>query len=135
LNPLILVVDDDPAVRAMLARGLSKHDYDVACAATADDAYALLADARVDVLLLDLWLQHLAGDALALAMVRQWPAMAGRIVLMSGDPGMLEQRQSGGPGFPILAKPFTLTQVLYLVDRILTRGSDQRRNGTDSRQP
>jgi len=135
LNPLILVVDDDPAVRAMLARGLSKGGYEVACAATADDAYALLADSRVELLLLDLWLQHLAGDALALAIMRQWPEMAGRIVLMSGDPAMLEVRQAGGASFPMLAKPFTLAQVLYLIDDILARSSGQRRNGTDHGQP
>jgi len=126
----ILVVDDDPAVLRTLERGLERRGYDVMCATTPDAAYSMLDDPRVDVILLDLWMPEISGDALALAITRRWPRMEGRVVLMSGDPTMLERLQDQGSPFPVLAKPFTFSQVYRLIEAVAGEHRAKPRTGT-----
>jgi CheY-like chemotaxis protein len=58
--PSILVVDDDPAIRAMFVRTLAKHG-DVDQAASGDEALELLARRRYDAITLDLAMPRVDG--------------------------------------------------------------------------
>ena len=107
----ILIVDDDPDILRTLTRGLERRHYDVVCAAQADSAYTVLENQQVDVVVLDLLMPQIAGEALALAITSKWPRMVGRIILMSGDPTRGEQLKLKGAPFPFLAKPFSFDQV------------------------
>ena len=130
MNPCVLVVDDDPSVLRTLERGLKRRGYDVMCASTADTAYGLLEDPRVDIVLLDLWMPQISGDALAVAIAHRWPRMKGRVILMSGDPNLLERHREQGLDYPILAKPFSFAQVYQLIELIHQQNQQQPRNGT-----
>jgi DNA-binding response OmpR family regulator len=130
MNPCVLVVDDDPSVLRTLERGLKRRGYDVMCASTADTAYGLLEDPRVDIVLLDLWMPQISGDALAVAIAHRWPRMKGRVILMSGDPNLLERHREQGLDYPILAKPFSFAQVYQLIEFIHQQNQPQPRNGT-----
>ncbi len=105
----ILVVDDEPPLRRTLERALRSMAYEVVTVGDPDLAYQLLEGGDFDLVLLDINLGQISGDALFLALVRRSPELANRVLLMSGDPWAVkpdwpaELRRC-----PVLAKPFTL---------------------------
>ena len=109
MRPRILVVDDEPALRRTLERALGAMGYDVVSVGDPLLVYELLDAADYDLVILDIHLPQLSGDTLAIALVRRWPRLIGRVLLMTGDPWALradwpeELRRC-----PLLVKPFTL---------------------------
>jgi two-component system, NarL family, capsular synthesis sensor histidine kinase RcsC len=109
VKPRILVVDDEPALRRTLERALGAMGYDVVSVGDPLLVYELLDAADYDLVILDIHLPQLSGDTLAIALLRRWPRLAERLLLMTGDPWALrsewpeELRRS-----PLLVKPFTL---------------------------
>lgn len=81
----VLVVDDEAPLRRILERLLARDGYRVLAAGDAETAYQMLASEQADALLLDINLPGMSGLALYLAIVNRWPALEGRIALMSGD--------------------------------------------------
>jgi DNA-binding response OmpR family regulator len=57
----VLIVDDDEIVRASLASLLKRSGYDVACAASGEEALHMLAAARYQVLLTDWQMPNMDG--------------------------------------------------------------------------
>jgi DNA-binding response OmpR family regulator len=116
----ILIVDDEPALRRTLERALSGQRYEVVSVADPHSAYQMLDESMFDLVLLDLRLPQMAGDTFFLAIVRRWPRLLGRVILMSGDP--LSQ-QSEWPAelthCPVLAKPFSLDTLIKTVRAVL----------------
>ena len=116
----VLVVDDDPQIRDALERALSRVGYEVLTAEGGDSAYAILAGSPVDAVLLDLLMPHLPGDALFLAILRRWPRLKSRVVLMSGHP---EASHREWPeelkACPLLVKPFRLRELYAAVAAVL----------------
>jgi DNA-binding NtrC family response regulator len=129
----ILVVDDEPAIRGTLERALRNLEYEVVSVGDPRLVYELLDAADYDLVLLDIHLPQMSGDTLAIALLRRWPRLAGRIVLMTGDPWALranwpdELRKC-----PLLVKPFTLDGLGSTVHSALTALAPQaqrKRNG------
>jgi DNA-binding response OmpR family regulator len=116
----ILIVDDEPALRRTLERALTGNHYDVVSVADPNSAYQMLSEMTFDLLLLDLRLPQIGGDTLFLAIIRQWPRLRERVILMSGDPW---SEQMGWPeelvNCPVLAKPFTLDTLTKTVRAVL----------------
>jgi DNA-binding response OmpR family regulator len=105
----ILVVDDEPALRRTMERALGAMGYEVVSVGDPLVVYDLLDAADYDLVILDIHLPQLSGDTLAIALLRRWPRLAERLLLMTGDPWALrsewpeELRRC-----PLLVKPFTL---------------------------
>jgi len=105
----ILVVDDEPGLRRTLERFLRGLEYDVVSVGDPHLAYELLDAADYDLVMLDIHMPQMSGDTLAIALLRRWPRLVGRVLLMTGDPWALradwpdELRQC-----LFLIKPFTL---------------------------
>lgn len=80
----VLVVDDDPKVRASIRRLLEKLSYQVIEAADAGSALALIGSAKVptDLVLTDIVLQGMSGRELAVRLSIEHPTV--RLLLMSG---------------------------------------------------
>jgi len=126
----VLIIDDEPALRLALERALKSFGYDVASAADPQSAYLLLTESRFDAVLLDLRLKQAMGDALYLALVRQWPYLRDRVVLMSGDPWSAQH--TWPPELltcPVLVKPFTLQSLEGLIARV-TATQIRKKNGS-----
>lgn len=105
----VLIVDDEPSLRRSLERALRQTGYDVRTAADAHSAYEILQEITVDAVLLDLRMPQLSGDALAVAMLHRWSYLAGRILLMTGDPyAAREAWPAELRPCPVLGKPFSL---------------------------
>jgi DNA-binding NtrC family response regulator len=118
----ILIVDDEPSLRRTLERALTSFHYKVVSVADPHSAYLMLDESRFDLVLLDLRLPQMAGDTFFLAIVRRWPRLLGRVILMSGDP---PTQQADWPaelvGCPMLSKPFTLDSLVKLVEVVLAQ--------------
>jgi DNA-binding response OmpR family regulator len=116
----ILVVDDEPALRRTLERALTGYHYEVVAVADPHSAYQMLSETTFDLVLLDLRLPQIGGDTLFLAIIRQWPRLRDRVILMSGD---FWSEQVGWPkelvACPILAKPFSLETLATTVRAVL----------------
>ncbi len=129
----ILVVDDEPALRRTLERALRNLEYEVVSVGDPHLAYEVLDAADYDLVMLDIHLPQMSGDTLAIALLRRWPKLAGRILLMTGDPWALranwpeELREC-----PLLVKPFTLDALGSMVHMALAAPAPQaqrKRNG------
>jgi len=81
----VLVVDDEPALAAMIAR-MIEDDFDVEVASDAHGALAnLTASARLpDVILCDLMMPHVSGADLYRNAIRAVPDIERRFVFMTG---------------------------------------------------
>jgi DNA-binding response OmpR family regulator len=82
----------------------------------------MLDESSFDLVLLDLRLPQMAGDTFFLAIVRRWPRLLGRVILMSGAPPTLHAQ--GPPELascPILTKPFGLEVLRMLVESVLAK--------------
>ncbi len=118
--PTILVVDDEAGLRRVLERILTRHGYRVLTAGSAETAYELLASEEADALLLDIHLPSMSGLALYLAIIHRWPALEGRIAIMTGDAEAEEVRTwLEHHRCTVIRKPFNLEQVTDWVAAVL----------------
>lgn len=86
----------------------------------------MLEESSFDLVLLDLRLPQMAGDTFFLAIVRRWPRLLGRVILMSGAP---PAQQPNWPAeltdCPILIKPFGIEALGTLVKTVLAKADTQ----------
>ena len=134
MKPRILIVDDEPTLRRTLERALSSFDYEVISVGEPHLAYEVLEEGDFDLVLLDIHLPQMAGDVLFLALVRRWPQLLGRVVLMTGDPNAVRPDWPAELlGCPVLSKPFTLSSLNETVAMALSAAASARtqrkRNG------
>jgi DNA-binding NtrC family response regulator len=118
--PTILVVDDEAGLRRVLERILTRHGYRVLTAGSAETAYELLTAEQADALLLDIHLPTMSGLALYLAIIHRWPALEGRIAIMTGDAEADEVRTwLEHHRCAVIRKPFNLVQVTDWIAAVL----------------
>jgi two-component system nitrogen regulation response regulator GlnG len=116
----ILIVDDEQAVCWALERALTRKGHDVATAASAEKALALVEKRSPAAIVLDVRLPGMDGLS-ALPRLRQLAPDAAVIVVTAfGTLPTAVQAVSGG-AFDYLAKPFDLDQALAVIDRALAR--------------
>jgi CheY-like chemotaxis protein len=110
----ILVVDDDPMIRELLAIHLRNAGYEVQAAADAVEAgYALLRE-RVDILIVDVNMPHLDGFEFVEALradsaTRDIPV----IFLTTAEEGELRGKALGAAGY--VPKPVRADRLLSVV--------------------
>ncbi len=115
----ILVVDDEPAVRRALTRGLERRGFRVS---SADGRMALAAAAldAPDLILLDVQLPDAKGPTLYLRLVARWPHLRRRVILMSSRPYLTgTDIPAEVSSLQLLPKPFDLDMLYDLVDQVL----------------
>jgi DNA-binding NtrC family response regulator len=116
----LLIVDDDPAIRKLLARTLAKAGYTVKTAGSGDDAVAQCTAEPFDLVLSDVVMPKMDGHQLAEWIAKYRPDT--RTALMSGwDPGC--QQCAYSPRCRIIAKPFGCRQILSFVAEILAESA------------
>jgi len=123
----ILVVDDEDGIRLGVARVLEKFvtsfsdieseiSYDVACAASGEEAVDRLHDSPPDILLLDLKLPGIGGlDVLRVARSLDPPVLTVMVTAYASVPTAVEATRSGT--FDFLPKPFTPDEIKAVVRR------------------
>ena len=111
-----LIIDDDPAAAALVARMAAGRGYSTTCAGSLRDARRQLALRQPDLLLLDLRLPD--GNGLALL---DEPELLGQpvVVLMTGHPDVASSVQALRHGaLDYLVKPFGAAQLQALLARV-----------------
>lgn len=124
----ILVVDDEPDIRALVGDILDDEGYQVALAESADAARAQKNAQRPDVVLLDIWMPGEDG----ISLLRDWVeagALDCTVIMMSGHGTIetaVEATRLGAWDF--IEKPISLAKLLLTVQRALEAGRLQREN-------
>lgn len=119
---LVLIVDDDDAVRKSLVRYMEDTDYHVISAASYEEALQILGDQLPQVALVDMRLAGNSGENLILAAHAMCPTL--RFLVYTGSntfevtPAM---KQVGIQPEDIIRKPVeTLAVILAAFDRVFT---------------
>jgi len=112
----ILIADDDPAVRSVLANVLRRNHFAVLTACDGAQALALARDcgSTIDLLITDFEMPHLTGIQLAAAIRQFFPRIT--VVLMSGLPGWETAAESVST---FLRKPFTPLTLVETITNLL----------------
>lgn len=122
-NEVVLVVDDDPAVRTYITRALRQFGYFVLEATDGEDALVVLQDyhAPAHLLIADLVMPQLGGARL-IEMLREWyPGL--KALLISGYSAEARETQGSLPaGTAFLPKPFDPLTLARTVRAVLDSG-------------
>jgi two-component system cell cycle sensor histidine kinase/response regulator CckA len=115
----ILVVEDEPSLRSLIAEMLSGNGYRVITAATPLEALELVEQEEgIDLLLTDLIMPHLGGRDLAARVTELRPRIS--VLFMSGYADEAANRSGAlGPGAPYLEKPFSAYELATRIRSIL----------------
>jgi two-component system nitrogen regulation response regulator NtrX len=118
MKPTILVVDDEPGVRAALTGVLRDEGYAVDAVASGEDCLDRVTREAVDLIVLDVWLPGMDGLA-TLARLRERQVDA-QIVLISGH-GNIESavRAIKMGAFDFVEKPLSLDKTILVVRNAL----------------
>jgi signal transduction histidine kinase/ActR/RegA family two-component response regulator len=115
----VLLVEDEPDVRAYAGRVLSSAGYEVVAAAGGAEALATVADmaAAPALLVTDVLMPGMEGPELAASLAELQPGVP--VLFVSGyiEDVRREQLLRGTPSSAFLAKPFTPAALLDAVDR------------------
>ena len=118
----VLVVEDEPAVRALVSTILRSGGYEVTNVQSGQEALRALQDGTFDMIVSDVRMPGLDGRGLFEAVLARWPALAGRMLFVSGDieaerfATMLRQQD-----VRYLEKPFSTGELLGAVREVLDR--------------
>jgi len=117
----VLVVDDEEAIRRVIALYLERRGARVATAVDGADALDRIAEAVPDLILADLKMPGMSGTALYQAIERDRPELAPRVVFLSGDLTQLMElgEDHGVPPERILAKPIDLAELETRILRVV----------------
>jgi CheY-like chemotaxis protein len=121
----ILLVDDEPDVRAVARDVLAAKGYRILEAGNAEEAFRVAQEhgEPIDLLLTDVVMPGLHGHELAARLRAQRPGL--KVLYMSGftlvqaQHEMLETRAGLEPGSPLLPKPFTPDNLTKKVGEVL----------------
>ena len=117
----VLVVDDEAEVAELIRDMLESAGHDVAVAESGAVALELLDTARFDAIVSDLRMPDMDGAALRREVQRLHPALAARMMFITGDtlsPGARDFLDA--TGCPRLDKPFGKSDLLGAVSLMLT---------------
>ena len=107
---LVLVVEDDPAIRNLMSTTLKSHDYRFLTAPTGASAIMQVSTAQPDIVLLDLGLPDMDGVEI-IRKIRTWSQLP--IIVISAraeDTDKIEALDAGADDY--LTKPFSVEELL-----------------------
>jgi DNA-binding response OmpR family regulator len=106
----VLVVDDEPDVRALMQTALERAGFEVVCAESGADALAYLARDTPQLVLLDLQMDDVSGWEVLTAL-RHHPSFGSfKVAVVSGTQSTVPKWAS------YLRKPFRIDTLLALLD-------------------
>lgn len=129
LSARVLLVDDQPELRRLFARTLTKKGHDVVAAASAAAAIDLLRDGEFDLVISDVQMPDISGVELLRRIHERDPDLP--VLLLSGMPDLETAMQAVQHGaFEYLTKPVSFEKLGQSVRRALAK----RREGLEAKE-
>ena len=125
----ILIVDDEPDIRALIEGILSDEGYETRQAANSDQAIAAFRARRPSLVILDIWLQNSRLDGLGILAALHGEEPRVPCVMISGHGNIetaVQAIQNGAYDF--IEKPFKSDRLLLVISRALEAARLQREN-------
>lgn len=116
-RPLILIVDDEPAVRELMKLHLAGEGYEVRLADDAIVAARALRESPPALMLVDIAMPYMDGLEFVASLSSELTEVP--IVFMTGDAALLNAARALGA--PCLKKPFAIAELLERVREQLQR--------------
>lgn len=113
-RPLVLVVEDDGAVRGPLEKFLKLHGFEVVGAETADEALDAINARHVDAAVVDLRLPQGSGRDVIVSIPPPAP-----VIIFSAVPGESDGLEKLRPGTRMISKPFSLVLLVEMLNEML----------------
>ena len=118
MKPRILVVDDEPAVLLFTSTVLGRANFEVATAASAEEALQRMGREAFDLVVTDFRMRGKSGEAVVLAARDQQPKNP--VIIMTGWIHELpEWLRSGPAAVRIITKPFSVADLRRAVNETL----------------
>ncbi|MEM7773676.1 MAG: response regulator transcription factor [Cyanobacteria bacterium P01_E01_bin.6] len=115
----ILVVDDDPAIRTLVHRFLSKHDYQIEAAENGKSALSVFEQFNPDLVILDVNLPDATGYNLCEEMQKRTGVFVLMLTSRTDESDKIQGFSQGADDY--LTKPFSLSELEVRVGAILKR--------------
>ncbi|NQY84532.1 MAG: phosphate regulon transcriptional regulator PhoB [Alcanivorax sp.] len=119
-----LIVDDEPAIREMVAVALELADFDVLEADNAQRAHEYIVDERPDLVLLDWMLPSVSGIELARRLKREDATAEVPIIMLtakSEEDNQIQGLDVGADDY--ITKPFSTRELISRIKAVLRRTS------------
>jgi response regulator NasT len=123
-NARILVVDDDPLVRATISAGLRDAGYSVNEAGSGEEAVTACASSRHDLAILDMRMPHMSGVDAAREINRT--TLTPFIFLTAFDDQVIVEQAVAEGALGYLVKPVDVHQVIPTIEAALLRAAELR---------
>ena len=113
-HEIILLVEDEPAVRHLFVTALTRAGYTVLEAANGEEGIAIFDQhsAAIDLLVTDIRMPHMPGDELARKLRQRRPDL--KVIWISGNGGPADAQD-------YLTKPFSRDEMLKKIREVLSR--------------
>jgi len=115
----VLVVDEDPGVRRMLTVLLTDGNHVVDAAADTSQATTLLETRAYGLIIADARVPVSAGERFADYLLRRWPALRARTVLLTADVRPDTEAWLRALGCPFFIKPFRMGELKAAIGAVL----------------
>lgn len=116
-HPRILIVEDEAAIRSLIAAVLQEDGYEVRVAGDGLSALQAMDAEQPDLLILDMAMPMMTGDVLLEALRSQGADVP--VIVVTANP--FRYRRLRERVAAVLIKPFDLTELLSLVTAVLAR--------------
>ena len=117
----VLVTEDDPSIRKLLATILRRASYDVDTAANGHDAVEKARETEYDVIVLDLMMPVMGGVEVMARLAVRTPKPR-FVVIMSAEPLDTIARAHGANVFATLHKPAAIEEIVATVGACIAAG-------------
>ena len=119
MDDKILIVDDDSEIREVVRILLAGENFQVAEAASGQEALAWLEDHEADLVILDVMMESMSGYQVCLRLREKWNVPVLFLTAKSQESDLTMGYSSGGDDY--LVKPFSYPELLARVKGLLRR--------------
>ena len=132
----LLVVDDEPDLRAVLVKQFELRRYNVDQAGDGEEAWRKLQTMDYNCVLLDLRMPGMSGKQFYEKLQAESPELIKSIIFITGDTVNLETKSFlSSVANPVLSKPFDFRELEQMVVSVINRGKDEGGIETGQSEP
>ena len=125
----ILVVDDEPAIRKLLDRGLSGYGYSVAATSNGEEALQVASGRPADIVLLDISLESHPDGLEVCRLLREWSKIP-IIMLTVRDEKQMKLAALNAGADDYVTKPFDMEELEARIRAVLRRSAYESANAS-----